>query len=49
MLIVERSVCEPHREMGPGGFVYMILVAILAAVILLWLERLNSGNRGHLL
>lgn len=32
---------------GSGGFVYTILVAILGAVILLWLERVISGNRGH--
>ncbi|MEO8879609.1 MAG: GlsB/YeaQ/YmgE family stress response membrane protein [Gemmatimonadaceae bacterium] len=32
---------------GSGGFVYTILVAILGAVILLWLERLISGHRGH--
>ncbi len=32
---------------GSGGFIYSVFVAVLGAMILVWLEHLFSGNRGH--
>jgi uncharacterized membrane protein YeaQ/YmgE (transglycosylase-associated protein family) len=32
---------------GSGGFFYTVFVAILGAMILVWLEHFFSGNRGH--
>jgi uncharacterized membrane protein YeaQ/YmgE (transglycosylase-associated protein family) len=32
---------------GSGGFLYTVCVAVLGAVILVWLEHLISGNRGR--
>jgi uncharacterized membrane protein YeaQ/YmgE (transglycosylase-associated protein family) len=31
---------------GSGGFFYTVCVAVLGAVILVWLEHLISGHRG---
>jgi uncharacterized membrane protein YeaQ/YmgE (transglycosylase-associated protein family) len=32
---------------GSGGFVYSVFVAVLGAMILVWLEHFFSGHRGH--
>jgi uncharacterized membrane protein YeaQ/YmgE (transglycosylase-associated protein family) len=32
---------------GSGGFLYTVFVAVLGAIILVWLEHLISGNRGR--
>ena len=32
---------------GSGGFLYTVFVAVLGAMILVWLEHFLSGNRGH--
>jgi uncharacterized membrane protein YeaQ/YmgE (transglycosylase-associated protein family) len=32
---------------GSGGFFYTVFVAIMGAMILVWLEHFFSGNRGH--
>jgi uncharacterized membrane protein YeaQ/YmgE (transglycosylase-associated protein family) len=32
---------------GSGGFLYSVFVAVLGAMILVWLEHFFSGNRGH--
>ena len=32
---------------GSGGFLYTVFVAVLGAMILVWLEHFFSGNRGH--
>ena len=32
---------------GSGGFFYTVFVAVLGAMILVWLEHFFSGNRGH--
>jgi uncharacterized membrane protein YeaQ/YmgE (transglycosylase-associated protein family) len=32
---------------GSGGFFYTVFVAVLGAMILVWLEHFFSENRGH--
>jgi len=32
---------------GSGGFFYTVFVAVLGAMILVWLEHFFSGHRGH--
>jgi uncharacterized membrane protein YeaQ/YmgE (transglycosylase-associated protein family) len=32
---------------GSGGFFYTVFVAIIGAMILVWLEHFFSSNRGH--
>jgi uncharacterized membrane protein YeaQ/YmgE (transglycosylase-associated protein family) len=32
---------------GSGGFFYSVFVAVLGAMILVWLEHFLSGHRGH--
>jgi uncharacterized membrane protein YeaQ/YmgE (transglycosylase-associated protein family) len=32
---------------GSGGFLYTVFVAVLGAMILVWLEHFFSGSRGH--
>ena len=32
---------------GSGGFFYTVFVAVLGAMILVWLEQFFSENRGH--
>ena len=32
---------------GSGGFFYTVFVAIIGAMILVWLEHFFSGNRGR--
>ncbi len=31
---------------GSGGFIYTVFVAVIGAIILTWLFRLITGNRG---